>query len=180
MEILFGRRAEHPTSLDKSLDRRVSTPGWWGGIPSHSPASVLSISCHRKGNFVTVRSQEFIIRLTSGWMHSNSTRVVHGVGRVSGEQIIETVKCRLDYFGRVSETVAELQFHTRPKVIPLPFHNFSHFLTGNTPYAMHYPCTIRMHPTRGQSYDKFVRSHRHKFFPRQCFFNSPLFDLYGY
>ena len=85
------------------------------GTPAMQIPQVFNIQPLRRNKFVTVRSHEFIIRLTSGWMHSNSTRVVHGVGRVSGEQITETVKCRLDYFGRVSQTVAELQFHRRPK-----------------------------------------------------------------
>ena len=95
--------------------RRVSTPGWWGGIPSLSPASVFSIPCHPKEKFATLTSHEFIIRLTSGWMHSNSTRVVHAVGRVSGEKMTEIMKWERDYFGSVSQTVAEPQFHRRPK-----------------------------------------------------------------
>ena len=65
--------------------------------------------------FVTLTSHELLIRLTSGWMHSNSTRVVHAVGRVSGEKMTEIVKWERDYFGSVSQTVAELQFHRRPK-----------------------------------------------------------------
>ena len=81
MTLVFGMHLS--MKLEKLTDLtmtscRVSTPGWWGGIPSHSPASVLSISCHLKENFATFRLSSILIGWTSGCLQIKSMMKLHG------------------------------------------------------------------------------------------------------